>query len=468
MKESQAKAACVVTAVFAEAEPAPTGSILPGPRGMMLPMKSMSGLLRLLLALPLAFLSSCAATQDVLSRSDEGSVRPAMVRHTWLSMEQLQLDFEPLPPPLFAEGMSEEEAQAVLAAFAWVFPEAASLHVLPASTASSGPPAQWEARLRAEFLKHYGSARLPLPGSVQHSPLFMALRLSPRYMGPGLRDAAYQLFRSPYFLASVTLSVLVYFSAWVLPEPIFSKAFAASLTARLTFIVGLVELRNVALACLQLYRESQAARTLRELEAVAERFGRALGGTALRVLVAVASFGVARGLPNVPSGGLGALMGPPRYAMAGGATVQSASTAHIAADGTIVLAGAVLGTTGSGVSSACADGSQKKEGYQWHHLATNKNESSAVRGGPWTPLFQKLFDKAGTSLDDRANLVYLAAHRGPHPEKYHEEIYRRLEEALRGCRAVAPCRSQLLVELRMLRDEICTQGSPLHRLLAKP
>jgi hypothetical protein len=73
---------------------------------------------------------------------------------------------------------------------------------------------------------------------------------------------------------------------------------------------------------------------VKELEAVAERFGRALGGTALRVLVTVASFGVARALPNVPSGGLGALVNPPRYAMAGGRFFQSARSAHIATDGT--------------------------------------------------------------------------------------------------------------------------------------
>jgi len=426
-------------------------------------MTSISRFLRLLLALPLALSSSCATFE-----SGERDVRPATVRHTWLSAEHLQLDFEPLPPQLSPELMSEEQAHALLAAFFHSFPEDPQFQLIPASASSAGTPAPWERKLRAEFLKHYGASRLPLPHSLQHSPLFMALRMSPRYMGPGIRDAAQQMFRSPIFLASVALSVLVYFSAWVLPEPFFSKAFAATLTARLAFVVGLIELRNVALACLQLYRDAQAARTQKELEAVAERFGRALGGTALRVLIAVASFGVARGLPNVPPGGLGPLLGPPRYSMAGGLSFQSASTAHVVADGTIVLAGAILGTAGSAMSSACTDGSQKKEGYQWHHLATDKNESSPLRGGPWTPLFEQLFAKAGMHLDDPANRVYLAGHLGPHPEQYHREIYGRLEEALRGCRAVSQCKSQLLEELRMLRSEVCTPGSPLHRLLTKP
>ena len=417
-----------------------------------------------MLALPVALLFSCATAGGVLPKSEEPSVRPAMVRHTWLSEEQLQLDFEPLPLLLSPGGLSEEEAQAVLTAFAHSFPEGTAPRVLLASTASVGTPVPGEARLRAEFLKHYGASRLPLPHSLQHSPLFMALRLSPRYMGPGMRDAAEQMFRSPVFLASVTLSVLVYFSAWAMPEPLFSKAFAATLTARLALLVGLVELRNVALVCLQLYRDAQAARTVKELEAVAERFGRAMGGTALRVLVAVASFGVARGLPDVPSGGLGALLGPPRYALAGGGFIQSAGTAHVVANGTIVLTGALLGSTGAAMDSVCADGSQKKDGYQWHHLATNKNEVSSLRGGPWTPLFQRLFAKAGMSLNDPANLVYIAGHQGPHPEQYHEAVYDRLRIAVERCRAMVDCRRAMVDALQRIARDVCTPGSRMHRL----
>jgi hypothetical protein len=83
--------------------------------------------------------------------------------------------------------------------------------------------------------------------------------------------------------------------------------------------------------------------------------------------------------------------------MAGGLSFQSASTAHIVADGTIVLAGAMMGMAGSAIGSACADGTQKKDGYQWHHLATNKNEVSELNGGPWTPLLEDLFAQAGST-----------------------------------------------------------------------
>jgi hypothetical protein len=91
--------------------------------------------------------------------------------------------------------------------------------------------------------------------------------------------------------------VLVYFCAWLAPEPFFSKAFAAALTVRLSLLVGLVELGRVAVACLHLYREAEAATTPEELEAAAERFGKSIGGTALRVLVVVASLGLPTGVP---------------------------------------------------------------------------------------------------------------------------------------------------------------------------
>src|SRR5205814_1788582 len=114
-----------------------------------------------------------------------------------------------------------------------------------------------------------------------------------------------------------------------------------------------------------------------------------------RVLVMVASYGVAKVLPDVPPGGMGPLLGSPRYALAGGMTFQTASTAHVVADGTLVIAGAAVGTAASGLGSACTDGDPKKTGSQWHHLATDKNEVSLDRGGPWTPLFEQLFATAG-------------------------------------------------------------------------
>jgi hypothetical protein len=430
-------------------------------------VKIASALLRLLLALCIALPSSCATPRGGEAKGQAFQPEPQAARVTMLSGGQLQLDFDPVPPNPAWEVLREGEALAVLADFLQCTEAPAEFSVVPALASSTHALAPWEARLRVEFLARYGPPLLPLPDSLQRSPLFMALRLSPRYMGVGFRDAARELFHSPLFLASVTLSVLVYFAAWLMPEPLFSKSFAAALTARLALAVGLLELRDVALAVLQLYREAQAARTMFEIEAVAERFGRALGGTALRVLILVASFGVAKVLPNVPSGGMGPLLSPPRFAVAGGLSFQASSTAQVMADGTIVLAGAAVGSAGSSVGRICGDGTQKKKGYEWHHLATNRNGSSFDRGGPWTPRFQRLFAKAGMSLNHSANLIYLKDHEGPHPERYHTEVYRRLEAALEDCGPTPQCKIRLMEELRRIGDEVCTPRSPLHRLLTE-
>jgi hypothetical protein len=204
-----------------------------------------------------------------------------------------------------------------------------------------------------------------------------------------------------------------------------------------------------------------------ELEAAAERFGKAAGGTGLRVLVMVASMGVARGLPQVPEGGLGALLRVPRFSLPGGMTMEGAATVHMVADGTVVVTGVMAGTATTTVGSACADGSESKEGYHWHHLATNKNEISAAQGGPWTPLFERIFAKAGMSLDAAENLVYLKGHKGPHPEEYHSEVYQRLDTALRDCQPVSQCKSKLLRVLKRMADEVCTPGSSLYQLVTK-
>jgi hypothetical protein len=97
----------------------------------------------------------------------------------------------------------------------------------------------------------------------------------------------------------------------------------------------------------------------------------------------------------------------------------------------------------------------------------NKNDTSESNGGPWTPRFERLFARAGMSLDDPANIVYLRAHQGPHPEAYHREIYRRLDEALETCRTRAECRARLVEELDKIARDICTPGSKLNKLATR-
>lgn len=267
-----------------------------------------------------------------------------------VSEHRLQLAFPVRGAPAEAAPLRVQDVRPLLAAFESFRPKARPRlrlmleHPVSSGTAR-GPVAPWEPRLREEFLARYGPSVLPLPASLETSRLFLALQLSTRYMDEGIRDAAQELFSAPAFVASVTLSVLVYFAAWAAPEPLFSKAFAAALTVRLALLVGVVELGRLAEACLLLNREAEAAVTQDELEAAAERFGRAVGGTALRVLVVVASLGVPQVLPKLPPGGLWTLLSPLRHAPAGGAALESISTAQVVADGSILVTGVAAGVS---------------------------------------------------------------------------------------------------------------------------
>jgi hypothetical protein len=252
------------------------------------------------------------------------------------------------------------------------------------------------------------------------------------------------------------------------PEPLFSKAAAATITVVLLLAFEAAELHHLGMACLRLYQEANAARTVAELEAAAERFGKAVGGTALRALVVAVSAGVAKGLPKVPKGGIWDMVAPARRALPGGVTMSVSTTAQVVADGTVVLMAASAGATSAAArtTGACGDGS-KKDGSHWHHIATNKNDISGANGGPWTPALKVIFDKAGMSMDAKENLIYLKGHKGPHPESYHFEVLERLQFATEGCKTQRECRSRLVAELDRLAGDICTPGSYLHKLLTK-
>jgi hypothetical protein len=341
-------------------------------------------------------------------------------------------------------------------------------------------PTALERRVREQDEAVLGAALVGLPATLENARWFQALQLSPRYMGQGVREAAGELFSSPAVLLSVGSSMMLYLLAWAAPEPVFSKAFAAAVTVGLLLTYTATELHHVGLACLNLYREAEAARTQEQLDAAAERFGKALGGVGLRVLVTVAGAKLARRLPRVPEGGLWARLSPPRSALAGGGleggwSWGAGTRAHVGiANGTVVLMGVVANTTAAAVGAKrasarttgdCAE--SKQDDNQLHHLCTNKNSTSEATGGPWTPLFEDLFARAGMGLDDPANLVYLRGHKGPHPEAYHREIFTRLRGALGTCRSVAECRTQLITMLDKIAGELCTPRSVLNKLATR-
>jgi hypothetical protein len=103
---------------------------------------------------------------------------------------------------------------------------------------------------------------------------------------------------------------------------------------------------------------------------------------------------------------------------------------------------------------------------QVHHICTDKNCVSPNSGGPWTPEFRKMFDKAGLSMQDELNKVWVAGHQGPHPAEYHREVFRRLNLATRG--QTGDAYSQALKdELSAIGKDIQTPGSDLNKLVTK-
>jgi hypothetical protein len=102
-----------------------------------------------------------------------------------------------------------------------------------------------------------------------------------------------------------------------------------------------------------------------------------------------------------------------------------------------------------------------------HHIATVRNNDSSVRGGPWTPKLKEFFDKAGMSMEDPANTVPIPGHKGPHPEQYHTEVFRRLGKAVKHCETTEQCRAALIRELKRLATELKEAGSTLNKLVTR-
>jgi RHS repeat-associated protein len=83
---------------------------------------------------------------------------------------------------------------------------------------------------------------------------------------------------------------------------------------------------------------------------------------------------------------------------------------------------------------------------QLHHIATNKN----LAGG-FTAAFERLFARAGMTLNDDENLVRLVGHAGRHAPEYHQMVLDKLTAATMGLRG-AEFKAALIQELRAIRQ----------------
>jgi hypothetical protein len=252
----------------------------------------------------------------------------------------------------------------------------------------------------------------------------------------------------------VTLLVLL-----AMPEPV-TKFIAAWATVGLILWVGAKTLYNLITGWFQLMEEVKVATTFEEIRMAGEQFGKVFSREAAQAFAMMALALLTHTTKNFAEQ-VGTLPGSAQVSMqAAGregillSEVSTAESVTVTADGfSVALA------PGTVVMAARGNRTEK------HHIATIENKKSALRGGPWTPMFEELFARAGMRLNHPENIVPLQGHKGPHPQRYHEVVYERLQRTLGNCSSIAECRPILTRALDRLAQEIATPGTELNRLL---
>jgi hypothetical protein len=190
------------------------------------------------------------------------------------------------------------------------------------------------------------------------------------------------------------------------------------------------------------------ASTFEELREAGETFGRVLSREAAQAFAK--QVGTLPGSAQVPTraaGHEGLLL----------SEVEAVESVTVTADGFLIA------LPPGAVAMAARGGRGGRT--QKHHIATIANRKPTLRGGPWTPLFEKLYARAGMRLEAPQNTVPLQGHQGLHPQRYHELVYERLEEALGSCNSIAECQARLLPALNDLAKRIAPPGTELNRLV---
>jgi hypothetical protein len=243
-----------------------------------------------------------------------------------------------------------------------------------------------------------------------------------------------------------------------------SKGLAALLTATAIAYLGVDTVWRLLDGWMALVRKVDQASTFEQLCEAGEAYGEVLGENAARIFImlATAAIGNTAGLAGKASR-------LPGSAQAAVAVETQAGYQYVAIGSVQSVAMAAEGFTVALAPNAVAMATRGMRGgrSEEHHLATDKNSVSAARGGPWTPRFKRIFKKAGMELKDPENVVDVPGHRGPHPQKYHEMVFRRLDSATARCGSVDECRKLLTKALQQLAKEAVTKGTDINRLLTE-
>lgn len=309
-------------------------------------------------------------------------------------------------------------------------------------------------------------------GFDERNRLALALGLSLDSMHESIADAVEETL-NPTFFKAVVVSALV---SWAVlaanPEPVFTKA-AAVVSVVLLAYLGIDVFLTMVHACVELKRSADRATTFEELEEAGERFGSVVGTQGARIFVLAVALVVGKGtvggasglaarLPLLPGFPAAVALSASQLGVNLAAVEQVSAVAVVDGGVVITLASGAMAMVASNSGGILGDADGKV-----HHICTDKNEVSDANGGPWTPQYQALFDRAGMTLNDPANLVRIRGHEGPHPEAYHREVYLRIQRALRHCKNTDACREALVMELKKLSNELLTPGNMLRRLVTK-
>ncbi len=270
-------------------------------------------------------------------------------------------------------------------------------------------------------------------------------------------------------LSAALWTVTLYLVLWTVPEPV-SKGLAAVMTATAMVYLGVDTFWTLIAGFKRLVEAADRATTFDELRDAGERYGKVMGQNAARAFALLATVavghttaGFARTVPTLPGSAQAAALAGGRAGIRLAAVGEVGAVAISGEAVTVALAPTAVAMTAramGGVAAAPVDA----EGHD-HHIATNKWWKATTSEGPWSPRFQRIFDRAGMSLDDPANIVRVKGHKGPHPLAYHERVFERLDAATRTCRTMEQCREALTAELGKLAQEIATPGTRLNKLV---
>ncbi len=272
--------------------------------------------------------------------------------------------------------------------------------------------------------------------------------------------------------ASLYWTMTIYAAMWLAPEPVFSKGLATVITASFICYIGVDTFWTLIQGFRRLVEELDHATSFAEIREAGRRYGKVMGKNAARAFallltaaIGQTAAGFSAKVPTLPGSAKASAAGASRVGIRLTGVGQVGAVAVTAEAVTITLAPNVVASTAEGLRGA-ASRPVDAEGHE-HHIATDKWTDATHGGGPWKPKFQELFDRAGMSLNDPANIVRIKGHKGPHPQEYHEEVYKQLRDAMQGCRNINQCKEALKATLKELADEIAMEGSKLNKLVTR-